>query len=173
MSTLQNPTCITSGNKSQITVVGCISAAGFAIPPMIVWDRRTLHPDMSSGEVPGTLHGMTYSGWMDQDLFETWLCSHFLRYVPPVRPLLLLMDGHSSHYCPNAIHLAARQDIILFTLPPNSTHVSQPLDRTCLGPLKMSWRQVCQNYSMSGKGCNTFFLLCIVRRCMEVGHDDA
>ena len=142
----KNPTRVTSGSKSQITVVGCISAAGFAIPPMVVWDRKTLHRDMSSGEVPGTLHAMTHSGWMDQDLFETWLCCHFLRYAPPVRPLLLLMDGHTSHYCPEAIRLAARQEVILFTLPPNTTHVSQPLDRTCFGPLKMSWRKVCQDY---------------------------
>ena len=55
----KNPSYVSSGRKSQITVVGCISAAGVTIPPMVVWDRKTLHPDMAIGEVPGTFHGLT------------------------------------------------------------------------------------------------------------------
>ena len=123
---MKNPSLITSGNKSQITVVGCISAAGFSIPPMVVWDRKTLHPDMTAEEVPGTFYGLTSNGWMNMDLFEHWLTLHFLRYAPPVRPLLLLMDGHSTHYSPAAIRLAAEQEVILFTLPPNTTRYTAP-----------------------------------------------
>ena len=42
-----------------------MSAAGFAIPPMVVQDWKTLHQDMSSVEVPCTLHAMTHivDGW--------------------------------------------------------------------------------------------------------------
>ena len=47
---VQNPSCVSSGTKSQITVVGCISASGHAIPPKVIWDRKTLHPDMTVGE---------------------------------------------------------------------------------------------------------------------------
>ena len=36
---MKNPSLITCGNKSQITVV---SASDFYIPPMIVWDRKIL-----------------------------------------------------------------------------------------------------------------------------------
>ncbi len=32
----------TSGNKAQLTVLACVSAAGYAIPPMILFDRRRL-----------------------------------------------------------------------------------------------------------------------------------
>lgn len=141
-----------SGNKSQVTVVGCISAAGFSIPPMVVWDRKTLHPDMTAGEVPGTFYGLTSNGWMDMDLFEHWLTLHFLRYAPPVRPLLLLMDGHSTHYSPAAIRLAAEQEVILFTLPPNTTHVTQPLDKGVFGLLKVTWRNICQEYVLKNPG---------------------
>lgn len=143
---VKNVSSISSDKKTQITVVGCISAAGFAIPPMVVWDRKTLHPDMTVGEIPGTFYGLTHNGWMDQELFESWLTCHFLRYAPSVRPLLLLMDGHSSHYCPDAIRVAAREQVVLFTFPPNTTHLSQPLDRACFGPLKISWRRVCQDF---------------------------
>jgi len=30
-----------SGDKAQVTIVGCISAAGFSIPPMVIWDCKT------------------------------------------------------------------------------------------------------------------------------------
>ena len=69
-----------------------------------------------------------------------------MQYAPPVKPLLLLMDGHSSHYCPDAIRLAAKEKGILVTFPPNTTHLTQPLDHSCFGPLKVEWRKVCQTF---------------------------
>ena len=36
---------------------------------------------------------------------------HFLEYVPQKHPLLLLLDGHSAHYCPETIKLAAKNNI--------------------------------------------------------------
>ena len=119
---------------------------------MVIWDRKTLHPDMTRDEVPGTFYGLTSNGWMDMDLLENWLSLHFLRYAPPVRPLLLLMDGHSSHCSPTAVHFAAEHEIILLTLPPNTTHVTQPLDKGCFGPLKAAWRDVCQGYITKNRG---------------------
>ena len=149
---VKNSSYVSSGSKSQITAVGCISASGYAIPPMVVWDRKTLHPDMTVGEILGTFYGLTQNGWMNQELFENWLKCHFLRYAPPVRPLLLLMDGHSSHYCPEAIRVAAKEKVILFTLPPNTTHLTQPLDCAIFGPLKMEWRKVCQDFLRKSPG---------------------
>ena len=69
-----------------------------------------------------------------------------------MRPLLLLMDGDSSHYCPEAIHVAAKENVILFTLPPNTTHLTQPLDCSIFGPLKMEWRKVCQDFLQKSHG---------------------
>lgn len=60
-----------------------------------------------------------------------------------VRPILLLMDGHSSHYSPMVIQEAAKKKIILFTLPPHTTHLFQPLDKGCFGPFKSYWKWVC------------------------------
>ena len=67
------------------------------------------------------------------------------------------MDGHSSHYCPETIRMAAEEKIILFTLPPNTTHLTQPLDKGCFDPLKMHWKKACHNYTAStGKVVNRF-----------------
>ena len=107
---------------------------------------------MSKGEVAGTMYGLSSKGWIDQELFDSWFKHHFLRYAPPQRPMLLLMDGHSSHCCPQTIHFAAKEKVIIFTLPPNTTHVSQPLDKGCFGPLKTRWRQICHEFQVQNPG---------------------
>ena len=122
----KNPLSLSSGSKAEVTVVACVSAAGQAIPPMIIWARKTMKPELAIGEIAGTLYGLSEKGWMDSRLFHLWFRRHFLRYAPAIRPLLLLLDGHASHYCPDTINIAAEQGVIIFTLPPNTTHLTQP-----------------------------------------------
>ena len=62
------------------------------------------------------------------------------------------MDGHSTHYCSSTIRAAAKHQIILFTLPPNTTHISQPLNKGVFGPLKVNWEQVCHQYLSENPG---------------------
>lgn len=147
----KNPVAVGAGNKAQISVVGCVSAAGYCIPPMIIYGRKTLSREMVKDEIPGTLYGLSPKGWMDQELFDLWI-DHFLHYAPPARPLLLLMDGHSSHYCPSAIHIASQHQVVLLALPPNTTHLAQPLDKGIFGPLKVEWRKLCHEYIIANPG---------------------
>ena len=142
----------TSGNKSQITVIGCISAVGQAIPPFVIFDAKNLNVEWTNGEVPGTTYGLSEKGWVDTELFRGWLVDHFLKHAVATRPLFLLLDGHSSHYQPELIHFAKDHDIVLFCLPPHTTHESQPLDTTVFGPLKQHWRSVCHEYMQSNPG---------------------
>ena len=148
----KNPFSVGSGQKTQITAVGCVSAAGQIMPPMVIWDRRNLKHELTKDEIPSTIYGLSDKGWMNADLFHKWFKRHFLRYAPSNRPLILLLDGHSSHYCTEAIRLASDNEIILFTLPPNTTHLTQPLHKGVFGPLKQMWRQVCHDYLVSHPG---------------------
>ena len=141
----KNVSGISSDTKSQITVLACSCASG-SLPPMVIFNRKTLNPELSVGEVPGTLYGLSKKGWITRDLFLQWFHKHFLTSVPLVRPLLLIMDGHSSHYGPDVIRMAAEEKVILFTLPPNTTHITQPLDKGCFSPLKTYWKQVCHEF---------------------------
>ena len=149
---VRNAIACTSGGKSQITAVGCVNAAGQALPPMIIWDRKTMAPALAEGEVPGTAYGLSPKGWMDQELFDLWFTRHFLRYASRERPLLLILDGHSSHYCPDTIRLASEESVIVFTLPPNTTHLTQPLDKGVFGPLKAIWKETCHSFLVNNPG---------------------
>ena len=116
------------------------------MPPLVIFDRKNLRPEYTVGEVPGTLYGLSKNGWIDSELFELWFNHHFLAHAPPMRPVLLLMDGHSSHFNPSVIKKAADERVVLFCLPPHTTHLTQPLDKGCFGPLKMHWRRECWTY---------------------------
>ena len=102
-----------SGNKSQITIVACASATGVALPPMVIFQGARLNHELTQGEVHGTLYGVSDKGWIDQVLFFHWLNDIFIKNIPPARPVLLMLDGHSTHYTPEVVHAAAEQGIIL------------------------------------------------------------
>ena len=144
--------CRTSGNKSQITVLVCANAAGSVVPPMVIFEGQRFNPEWSKGEVPDTLYGMSEKGWTDQELFYYWLTEQFVKHIPPTQPVILLVDGHSPHYEPESVRSAAEQDIIIFCLPPHSTHVAQPLDVSFFRPLKVYWSEACHMFMQENPG---------------------
>ena len=83
---------------------------------------------------------------MDGELFQEWFVHHFLKYALATRPLMLLLDGHASHYNPCFIREAASRGVVVFCLPPHTTHACQPLDSTCFCVLKREWDRCCDVY---------------------------
>lgn len=51
----KNPSTICGDKNTQITILACVSANGYSIPPFVIFDRKTLNPELILGEVPGTL----------------------------------------------------------------------------------------------------------------------
>ena len=143
---------VSSGNKTQITILGCCSATGQAIPPMVVFSGKKFNHELSKGEIPGTIYGTSDSGWMDQELFANWFTNHFLQHAVSSRPLLLMLDGHSSHYTLDLIQSAADNDVVIFCLPPHTTADTQPLDTSCFGPLKAYWSEACRDFMFKNPG---------------------
>ena len=53
---------------------------------------------------------------MDGETSLKWFEHHFLENAPSGRPLLLLLDGHSSHYNPTFIYGAAQKGVMMSNL---------------------------------------------------------
>ena len=85
-------------------------------------------------------------GWITTELFESWFTEMFLPNAVAARPLLLLLDGHSSHYQPDVIHLAIEHEVLILCLPPHTTHATQPLDCGVFSPFKAQWSTVCHEF---------------------------
>ena len=141
-----------TGRKGQVTIVGCGSAAGHVIPPTIIFDAKKLNHGWTGGELPGTTYGCSESGWITTDLFDSWLTDHFLKHAVGARPLLLLLDGHSTHYQPNVVQNAREKGVVMLCLPPHTTHDAQPFDCAVFSPLKAQWRAVCHQFLQANPG---------------------
>ena len=142
----------TSGQKQQITVIGCGSATGHVIPPFVVFAAKHLNYLWMKNEVPGTRFAVSDNGWVNNELFSFFLTKHFMENAVSFRPLLLLLDGHSTHFEPKSLELARKNEIIVFCLPPHTTHVCQPLDCSFFKPLKEHWRDECHKFYQKNPG---------------------
>ena len=70
---------ITSDSKTCITVLSCVNAAGYAIPPLVIYACVNLTKSLYQGEIPGTMYALLPgSGWMDGEIFHEWLSITFL-----------------------------------------------------------------------------------------------
>ena len=98
------------------------------------------------GEVLNTMYRMSENGWIDQELFFNWLKDLFLKHIPPERPVMLVMVDQSSHCISEALHGASQKGVIVFCIPSNTTHPTQPLDVSLFGPFKCHWSSVYHAY---------------------------
>ena len=117
----------------------------------MIFDLKTLNHEWTEGEISGTTYGLSDKGWVDSELFCGWLIDHFAKYAVGARLLLLLRDGHSSHYTPDMIWYVKEHGII-FCLSPHTTREYQPLHVVVFGPLKRNWQEACHNYMQKNPG---------------------
>ena len=76
-----------------------------------------------------------------------WYCRH---KCPGTT--VLVFDGHATHMSLDVIKLALENDIHIITLPPHTTHLIQPLDKTCFGPLKSKYTSLIRAYQIVNPG---------------------
>ena len=84
-----------SGQKQQITVIGCGSAVEQVIPPFIIFAVKQLNYLWMNNEVPGCRFAVSENGWVDHKLFSFFLIKHFMNYAVPHQLLLLLQPKHT------------------------------------------------------------------------------
>ena len=80
------------------------------------------------------------------------MVSFFLSNIPPSRPVLLIMDGHSSHVSIDVIQLAQDTGIHLLCVPAHTTHILQPLDIGVFKSFKSNFTKACSKYRAAHPG---------------------
>ncbi|XP_064105629.1 uncharacterized protein LOC135215080 [Macrobrachium nipponense] len=83
-------------------------------------------------------------GWMMAELFHDWLGNIFEQELikkNTTRPVILFLDGHTSHMNLETLRFAHEKGILMNYLPPHSSHIMQPLDVAVFKPLKTSYRK--------------------------------
>jgi len=122
---------LSSAEKGKnVTVVCCVSASGYYVPPMFVYPRVRVRLEFLDRGPVGAIARANKSGWITEELFLEWF-QHFIDHVQPKsrqQPTLLLADGHSSHTSLSLINKARENNVILLIFPSHCTHRLQPLD---------------------------------------------
>ena len=148
----KNVWSVTSGEKGKThTVITCVSASGFVIPPMMIYPRKRMNEKLKQGAVPETLFECSDSGWINEELYVKWF-KFFLTKIPPTRPVLLIEDGHSSHISIDVIKLARNNGVHLLCLPAHTTHMLQPLDVGMFKSLKSNYLTACKKHLSNHPG---------------------
>lgn len=137
-----------------VTFVCCVSATGHYVPPMIIYPRKRLKPELTEGAPAGSVFKCQEKGWINTELFAAWL-EHFISIVHPSldEKVLLILDGHVSHTQNIAALSRAREvGILMLSLPPHCTHRLQPLDLTLFKPLSTFYNQAVDSWMRANPG---------------------
>ncbi|XP_072392290.1 uncharacterized protein [Diabrotica undecimpunctata] len=136
-----------------VTAACSMSATGHYVPPFFIFARKRLNPLLIKDAPTGSVLAVTDSGYMNSVKFLQFL-EHFRKYTNPSAesPVLLILDNHISHTTLEAITYAKNNNIHLLSLPPHSSHRTQPLDRNFFRPLKAYYDDLCDNWTTSNPG---------------------
>lgn len=118
-------------NREYITVVEAVSAGGSVISPLIILSAKVTHLGwFEVSDYAEQLIGTSDTGYMNDTLCYQWI-QHFhlaTRRQTVGSYRLLLCDGFSSHMTHELVKFCEEKKIILFFLPPKTSHILQPLD---------------------------------------------
>lgn len=143
---------VNADTKTQITTLVAANAAGSVIPPMHVYPGKRFHYNPLEGGVAGAYFGKSDSGWMKTELFYGWIANHFVAHIPPERPVVLLVDGHTTHIDLEISRFCKENGILLYCLLAHSSHLTQPLDVGFFGALKSSWAKAVDKHKIAHMG---------------------
>ncbi|KJZ68702.1 hypothetical protein HIM_11903 [Hirsutella minnesotensis 3608] len=127
-------------NRESATLIEAISAGGRYTPAFILLagQNHMAHWYHQQELERETVIRPTPTGYTNDEISLEWI-QHFDKHTEICRrgwKRLLILDGHGSHHTKEFIEYCDRHDIIPFGLPPNLTHLLQPLDVVVFQPLK-------------------------------------
>lgn len=131
------------GNREWATVIQAVNSYGNSIPPFIIlagknhlqsWYRDSPLP-------PYWTIAVSENGWTTNELGIEWI-KHFDKHTrerTKGSKRLLVLDGHESHHSYEFEEYCKDNAIITLCMPAHSSHILQPLDVGCFGPLKRAY----------------------------------
>src|SRR5712675_833887 len=178
-----------SDNLELVTVIKCISAAGEVVPPSFCLQNGRM-PDLSD-VLPTDKWGrcisgcrvtiskftnyssslyLSESGWTDSTNCANWFREIFIPCakecrVDDTKPIVLTMDGHSTHETAELIRAAydlqdtegVKVNVICF--PSKTTHKCQLLDVLIFSAIERQWQAVCKSYLRQRMDMNRFTVI--------------
>jgi hypothetical protein len=149
----KKPSSIQPGNREWVSIIECISANNYLLPPFIIFEGSHIQeawiPDSLDDDV---VIQVSPNGWTNCNIALDWI-RHFNKHTAGRtrgKYRLLILDGHASHVSPQFVEYCVDNDIVPLCLPPHSTHELQPLDVGVFGPLAHEYRKMVSQTALFG-----------------------
>ena len=128
-------------SKPSVSAMFAGSAEGTYLPSLIVYKSQKIYPEWVHRGPNNTVYSHTRSGWFDSTTFET-----LKQLVPSTQglegPIALIGDNLGSHCSLSIPKYCNIHNIRFICLPPNSTHLCQPLDVAVFRPAKTEQKDI-------------------------------
>ncbi|XP_055633246.1 uncharacterized protein LOC129773632 [Toxorhynchites rutilus septentrionalis] len=134
-------------SKCSFSVMFAGAGNGKVLPPYVVYAALHLYPTWTEGGP---------KGWFDSVVFEDWFFTVALPYFKGLhndKKRIIIGDNVASHLSFRVLQSCIANNISFVLLPPNSTHLCQPLDVVYSGPLKKAWRDTLSDWKKKNKEC--------------------
>nr|POE48918.1 pogo transposable element with znf domain [Quercus suber] len=124
-----------------VTCIQGAGACGYILPPFLIFKGKEYNKAWFEGLPPDWMIATSPNGWTSDEIGHAWI-HHFDRHTKAHQigaKRLLILDNHSSHKTIAFINFCEAEGIVLLWMPPHSSHMLQPLDVGCFGPLKRAF----------------------------------
>jgi hypothetical protein len=136
------------GNRAWVTVIECINASGWALPPCVIFKGKVFVESWFDGLPEDWRLEVSPNGWTSDEIGLRWLKKLFIPSTSSRtkgKYRLLILDGHGSHLTPEFDKICEENDIIAICMPPHSSHLLQPLDIGCFAVLKRAYGRLIES----------------------------
>lgn len=140
-----------SADRENVSVMGCVSAAGASMPPMYIFAGARRKIEWMEGADADAVCAVTKSSNINGTLFLDWF-KWFVSNLPVARPQLLILDGHFSHIQQKAVAFGEEEGVHIFVLPAHTSHFLQPLDVTVFKSFKTHYEKALAYHPLKNEG---------------------
>ena len=149
------PWLVQPGNREWVTTIECINSSGWSIPSTIIFKgKRYIEGWFEELSIPPAWRiEVSDNGWTTDIIGLRWLEKCFIPAVQGRQRggyILLILDGHGSHLTPAFDLTCKNNHIIPICMPPHLSHLLQPLDVGCFGPLKKVYGSMIESKARCG-----------------------
>lgn len=137
------PERVMNHSKSCTSLMFAGTADGVVLPWYVVYKATNLYNTWTENGPKRCRYNRSKSGWFDLTCFEDWIQTVVIPFCSKLEGRKVLIgDNLSSHLSCEMVRLCKQHNISFVFLPPNSTHLTQPLDIAYFRPMKIKWRQI-------------------------------